>query len=192
MREMQGKYGDAVWFRSLMGEGIAVFDAGLAREVFAAPPETFEAVPLVEALFGGTAVISVSGERHKKLRKLLNPHFHGAQVKGFLGAMQRAIRASLGRFERAAGTGSTVVMTDVSQAMALDVILETVFGAGDLDRDAARAVLLGVVHGFAPSIVGGRTLHKSWFPPWRRFVHSREAFDRWVGQVVRARRARGD
>jgi cytochrome P450 len=191
MREVRGAYGDVASFKSLMGDGVAIFEAGLAREVFAAPPETFEAVPLVEALFGQSAVIAVSGERHKKLRKLLNPHFHGAQVKGFLGAMQRAVRSDLGRFERAARTGEPVVMTDVSQAMALDVILETVFGAGELDRDRARAILLGVIHGFAPSIVGGRTFHKAWFPPWRRFVRAREVFDAWVADVVGQRRARG-
>src|SRR3974390_144311 len=78
MRRIQRKYGDAVRFRSLLGKGIAVFEAGLAREVFSAPPEAFETPPLVEALFGRSAVIAVSGERHKKLRKLLNPPFHGA------------------------------------------------------------------------------------------------------------------
>ena len=82
-------------------------------------------------------------------------------------------------------------MTDVSQAMALDVILETVFGAGELDRDAARKVLLDILGAFQPSIIGGNRFHKPWFPPWRRYVRARKAFDRWVGEVVRGRRARG-
>ncbi len=189
MRAIHAKYGDAAHFRSLMGEGLAVFEAGLAREVFAAPPETFESVALVEEIFGPGAVITVSGDRHKKLRKLLNPHFHGAAVKGFLAAMQRAVRANLGSFARAAETGQVVVMTDVSQAMTLDVILESVFGAGELDRDAARKVLLGVVRGFTPAVIGGKTFHKPWFPPWRRFVRARETFDAWVDGLLRQRRA---
>jgi cytochrome P450 len=192
MRQIQQEYGDAVRVRSLMGQGVAVFEAGLAREVFAAPPETFEAVPMVESLFGSRAVIAVSGDRHRKLRKLLNPHFHGGQVKGFLTAMQRAVRMSFEHFSQAAGTGRAVVMADLSQSMALDVILETVFGAGDLDRHAARSVLVEVVQGFTPAILGGRTFHKAWFPPWRRFVRAREVFDRWAEGVILARRAGSD
>jgi cytochrome P450 len=188
-RALQKRYGDAIRFRSLVGEGIAIFEAALAREVFSAPSDTFEPISLIESLFGASAVIAVSGERHKKLRKLLNPPFHGAQVKAFMNAMQRAIRTHVGELARAAETGRVVVLTDVTQAMALDVILETVFSAGALDRDAARAVLLDVVRGFTPSIVGGQTFHKPWFLPWRRFVRAREAFDRWVAGVVRKRRA---
>jgi cytochrome P450 len=191
MRGLHRKYGDAIRFRSLAGDGIAVFEAGLAREVFSAPADTFEAVSLIESLFGARAVIAVSGDRHKKLRKLLNPRFHGAQVKAFLSAMQRAVRAHLDEFDNAAETRRVIVMTDVTQAMALDVILETVFGEGALDRNTARAVLLGAIKGFSPAIVGGRTFHKPWFPPWRRFLRAREAFDRWVETIVRDRRARG-
>ncbi|MGH7439486.1 MAG: cytochrome P450 [Polyangiaceae bacterium] len=192
MRAIRARYGDIVSFRSLLGEGIAVFEAGLAREVFSAPPETFEAIPLTEALFGGAAVIAVSGERHKKLRKLLNPPFHGAQVRAFLGAMQSAIRGNLRALSAASTSGAALRMTDVSQAMALDVILETVFGSADLDRDEARKVLVDVIRGFAPSIVGGATLHKPWFPPWRRYVKARGAFDAWLTRVVRARRAHAE
>ncbi|HLK38393.1 MAG TPA: cytochrome P450 [Polyangiaceae bacterium] len=191
MRSMKDNYGDAVSFHSLAGRGVAVMEPELAREVFGAPPDTFEAIPLVESLFGSTAVIAVSGERHKKLRKLLNPRFHGQQVKGFLAAMQRAVRTALEGFAQAAGTRRVVTMTDVTQAMALDVIIETVFGAQELDRDLAREVLLGVVRGFTPSIIGGGTFHKPWFPPWRRYVRACAAFDRWVLDLVQRRRARG-
>jgi cytochrome P450 len=191
-REIQGRYGDVVRIKTLLGNGVAVFEPGLAREVFAAPPEAFEAVSLVEALFGSTAVIAVAGEKHKKLRKLLNPHFHGAQVKGFLAAMRRAVRASFDVLERAAQQRGEVAMTEVAQTVALDVILETVFGAGKLDRDEARGVLRHVIHSFTPSIVGGETLHKPWFPPWRRYVRARQAFDRWVSRVAGERRASSD
>jgi cytochrome P450 len=50
----------------------------------------------------------VSRAPHKKLRKLLNPRFHGAQVKGFLAAMQRAIRAGLDGLSRAGASGEAL------------------------------------------------------------------------------------
>ncbi|MBX3261532.1 MAG: cytochrome P450 [Labilithrix sp.] len=190
-RAIHRRYGDVVGLNTLVGKGVAVLEAGLAREVFAAPPETFATVPVLESIFGPNAVISVSGEPHRKLRKLLNPRFHGAQVKGFLSAMQRAVRTHLEGLGRVAGRGDSLALTDVTQAMALDVIIETVFGAGEVDRDAARAALREIIHAFSPVLAGGGTLHKAWFPPWRRFVRAQDAFDRLIGDVVSARRARG-
>jgi cytochrome P450 len=186
------KYGDVASFHALFGDGVAVFESGLAREVFSAPPDTFATFPLVEALFGRTSVIAASGAPHRKLRKLLNPRFHGAQVKGFLAAMQRAIRVHVEGLARAAGTGEVIVLGDMTQSLSLDVIIETVFGAGELDRAVAREVLLASVHAISPAIVGGTTFHKPWFPPWRRFLRANEAFDTWVAGVIRQRRARGE
>ncbi|MBX3219272.1 MAG: cytochrome P450 [Labilithrix sp.] len=189
--DLRARYGDVVGVKSLVGRGVAVLDAGLAREVFAAPPETFTVVSLFEALFGPHSVIAVSGAAHKKLRKLLNPQFHGAQVKGFLAAMQRAIRRNLDdAFDAAAKSGEVVRLTDVTQAMALDVIIETVFGAAPVDRDAARAALRGITHGFSPMLAVGTALHERWFPPWRRFTRVRDAFDRFVYGAIADRRAR--
>ncbi len=192
-RALRAKYGDAVRFSSAIGKGVAVMDPALAREVFAAPPETFEALPMLEPLFGFGAVIAVSGERHKKLRKLLNPRFHGAEVKGFLSVMQRVIREHVARLERVAGTDEVVRAIDVTQALALDVICETVFGESDgLDRPLAREVLRSMVHAFHPSILGGAIFQRPWFPPWRRLLRARSAFDAWADRLIQARRARGD
>jgi cytochrome P450 len=104
--------------------------------------------------------------------------------------MQRAVRARLDVFGRAAATGEVVQLAELAQIIALDVIVETVFGDGDIDRDTARKVSRDMIHGISPAIMGGTSLHRPWFPPWRRFVRTGAVFDRWVADVVRARRAR--
>lgn len=193
VQSLRDKYGDVVRFHSAVGKGIALMDPALVKEVFAASPDKFEALPMVDPLFGPEAVITASGERHKKLRKLLNPRFHGAQVKGFLTVMQRAIREHVQRLLQSASDGKIVATTDFSQAMALDVIIETVFGeAEDLNRDEAREVLRNMVHAFHPSILAGGIFQKPWFPPWRRLLRARSAFDSWANGLIRARRARGE
>ncbi|HVY25457.1 MAG TPA: cytochrome P450 [Polyangiaceae bacterium] len=193
VQSMRKKYGDAVRFHSAVGKGVALMDPALVKEVFAAPPDTFEALPMVDPLFGPEAVITASGERHKKLRKLLNPRFHGQQVKGFLSVMQRVIREHVRRLVHSASGGAIVAATDFSQAMALDVIIETVFGeTDDLNRDEAREVLRDMVHAFHPSILAGAIFQKPWFPPWRRLLRARAAFDAWANRLIRARRARGE
>ncbi len=192
-RDMQSRYGDIVRFHSAVGKGVAVMDPASVREVFGAPANTFEALPMVDPLFGPEAVITVSGEHHRRLRKLLNPRFHGAQVKGFLSVMQRVVREHVARLGQAQASGDVVVATDFAQAIALDVIVETVFGENEgLDRPAAREVLRDMVHAFHPSILAGGIFQKPWFPPWRRLLRAREDFDSWANEQIRSRRARGD
>src|SRR5262249_50698119 len=86
-----------------------------------------------------------------------------------------------------------LVATEFSQALALDVILETVFGdSQELDRPAAREVLRNMVHAFHPSILAGSIFQRPWFPPWRRLLQARAAFDSWANDVIRTRRARAE
>lgn len=192
-RKLMGKYGDAFRFHTLVGTGLAVCEASLAREVWAAPPETFEPLGLVGSIFGAQSVIATSGAAHKRQRKLLNPQFHGARIKAMYGAMQRVIRQHLSGLVRAARDGDVVVIGDLAQAMTLDVILETVFGASPgLDRAGAREVLVESIHGFSPALLASTKLHVPIFPPWRRFERARTTFNAWVSGVVAERRARGE
>src|SRR4051794_7491938 len=87
MEDIRAKYGDVASFRSMIGSGIAVMDATLAREVFAAPADGFQVVDAVLGIFGTRAVIATSGSEHKKQRKLLNPPFHGPRIKALYTTM---------------------------------------------------------------------------------------------------------
>ncbi len=193
-RRQVAKYGHAVRFRALIGKGIGFASPELAREVFAADPSTFETAPTLPSLFGPQALLATYGDKHKRQRKLMNPRFHGARVKGYLDAMQRVVKGHLGSLERAASDGSSVVIRDLSQTLTLDVILETVFGvrsAGE-ERERARGILIGLMRAIVPSLVPSAALHRAWFPPWRTFSRRRAAFDAWVDELVTARRAGGD
>jgi cytochrome P450 len=48
---------------------------------------------------------------------------------------------------------------------------------------------VGLMRSMSPSLVGATLLHRRWFPPWRKFVASRAAFDAWVDTLLAARRA---
>jgi cytochrome P450 len=191
-RGMVARYGEAARFKSLIGNGIGFFTADLAREVFGADPDNFETSPNVVNLFGREALLATFGAVHRRQRKLLNPRFHGARIKGMLETIQRVAREHLDVFRRASETGAVVSVRDVSQALTLDVILETVFGASvGLDRARAREVLIGLATSVAPSIVGSTIMHAPWFPPWRRFVRQRAGFDAWADALIVQRRATG-
>jgi cytochrome P450 len=188
IRAMQARFGDVISFHTLAGWGIAVCDPGLAREVFAAPAETFRVPDIAPSIFGPRAVIATSGATHKKQRKLLNPHFNGQRIKAAYETMARVVRA---RWE-AVPRGSVVALTDVTQGIALDIILETVFGdAVESERARGREVLRAMVKNFSPAIMASARLHSPLFVPWRRYAASRVAFDAWVDELIADRRRRG-
>jgi cytochrome P450 len=191
--EVKAKYGDAIRFHSLLGRGIAVTEASLAREVFASPPENFEVIDAVGGLFGTNAVIATAGATHKRQRKLLNPPFHGARVKALLSTMQRVIADHIARLGDTK-PGDVVAMTSITQAMTLDVILETVFGAGtsNSDLDRGRKVLHSMVHDFSPALIATDKLHTPLFPPWRKYARARRDFDQWVAKLIADRRRKGE
>ena len=188
IRELLARYGDVSSFRTLSGRGISVSDPGLAREVFAAPPESFAVPFIAPSVFGREAVIATSGATHKRQRKLLNPHFHGARIKALLGTMSAVVYRRVAAVPR----GEVIALTDLTRGIALDIILEAIFG--DADEGAhvrGREILNEMVHAFSPSFLPSQRLHSRFFPPWRRYAEARAVFDVWVDGLIADRRRRG-
>lgn len=193
---LRAKYGDFVSFHSAIGRGIAVFDPGAAREVFASSGESFTVPAQIGGIFGRRAVIATSGELHKRQRKLLNPHFNGAKIREMYATMSRVVDRHLeASFAKSLATRAPLVMTDVTQALTLDVILETVFGGGPstaAELDEGRELLHDIVRGFSPFIITTTRLHSRLFPPWRRYEAARGRFNTWIDRLTSKRRATGD
>jgi cytochrome P450 len=173
----------------LNGKGISVSDPELAKQIFAADPEAFDAVRVLGELFGTASVLATSGVTHRRQRKLLNPRFHGARVKSLLQVMRRVVDAHMEDIAVARSESRPLSMVDFAQKLTLDVILETTFGASDtLDRPSARAILQNLIEGLSPIFVFAAPLRSPVFPPWRTFMRRRAVFDAWVGGMVTERR----
>jgi len=189
---VKAQYGLASRFRGLNGHGIAIADPDLARDLFAADPECFVTPPMLSDIFGPFSVLASSGALHKRQRRLLNPRFHGARVRAFQGTMQRVVHEHFDGLRKAASEGRVVVMTQLAQALTLDLILETVFGDSiGLERPKARGILHDLVRSLSSIFVFAKALRSPLFPPWRRFLRRRAAFDGWVDGIVDRRRAAG-
>ena len=189
-KKVVAAYGDAIRMRATHGPGVAVASAELSRQVFASDPEGFEVTSLVGDIFGRTAVIATAGGKHRRQRKLMNPRFHGARIKSFLAAMARVTVAHLEPLAQA--PSAVVVMNELTQALTVDIILETIFGSDPgLDRARGRSILTEAVGAVVPSVIGARFLRKSWFGPWKNFQDARARFDGWIDEMLVARRARG-
>ena len=181
--------GDVFTVRTLNLQGVAVCTPALAKEVFALDPEAYDSFATgMEGIFGPRSLFSTAGTTHRHQRKLLNPRFHGAHVRGFSETMRAVARKHFAAAQKK--SGRAVTMSELGQAISLDVILETVFGGGGgVDLAAAREVLAKMLHGFSPLAIFSKAVRTRLFPPWRRFVDRRNAFDALVADGIRARRA---
>ncbi|MDQ3035426.1 MAG: cytochrome P450 [Myxococcota bacterium] len=183
-RALRARYGDVVTFPSLNGVLVLGHTPAFAKAVFTADPDRFGAwaTETLSAVLEPRSLLVSSGEQHKRDRKLLTPPFHGARMRAY-GTQTRALaRAGLdARF----APGAQVTTQDVTTAITLDVILATVFGVqpGPAE-DEGRAILGQVVREFHPAILFTKKLHTTLFPPWRRFLVTRERFRAWLGARI--------
>ncbi len=192
------RYGHAHWMKGLLGPILATASPEHAKRVFAADPDTFETFAAVslKGVFGPRAVIVTHGPEHKRQRKLLTPPLHGPRLRAFGEQMREVAIEHVSRLRE----GQTFHAHELTTEFTLDVILRTVFGVdGTSTREGGselRAILLGMLEGFSPLAVFMPQIQRPWFPPWRRFIAARDAFEAAVDRLIAARRrsseARGD
>jgi len=173
--------------RALALKGLGVTSPELAKEVLALDPEVYSALSAgLRGVVGDFSLFSTFGGDHKRQRKLLNPRFHGQRMRAFAQTMQDVARAHLGKLR----PGDRVAMLEVGQSISLDVILETVFGSGGVDREHVGDIVRSMLDGFPPIAIFSAGLQTPLFPPWRRFLQRKAKFDAFVAETLRERRAR--
>ncbi len=161
-----------------------------AREVFTADPDTFTSGvnDALGAIVGDASIFMLSGAKHRRARKLLAPPFHGDRVRAW-GALMRD--AAL-RHTRAWTSGSAVTIVPTTQAITLDVIIESVFGV----RDPAQVRTLhddivSLVAAFNPLIASFKLFQREFggFGPWARFQRVARAVQGTLTALIASKRA---
>lgn len=164
-----------------------------AREVFRAsvdilePPTPNPIAPLV----GESSLILVSGDRHRRDRKLMMPPFHGERMRAYGDLIRAAALAETDSWR----PGATVDARRAARSITMRVILEAVFG---VDSTARRTEYERVVADFLESYSGALMLvpqlRRGAFgiAPWDRFLRERDRFDRLLTQDIEQRRAHPD
>jgi len=172
--------------RAVQGDIVITTDPEHVRRIFSADSDTFRTFSAsLRGLFGRQSVLLTWGPTHKRQRKLLSPPLSGARLRAFGDTMQQLADRQVDTLQ----VGRTFRALDLSTAFTLDVIVHTVFGVtGEAEAAELRGLLTTLVHGLPPLAIFAPPLQQPWFPPWRRFLASRAAFDRWVTDKIAARR----
>jgi cytochrome P450 len=185
------RYGDPYTIRTAVGRVVLTGDPDAAREILSADPEHYEpfGVDLLAPVIGARSLLLLSGDAHRRARKLLAPPFHGARMKAYAETMQSIAVAEAQRWQ----PGATFVMQESTQAISLRVILQTVFGATTPEKlDAFHRAVVDVFAALKPSFMFIKGLQSAWWRPWVRFQRATQAMEQLVYAEIAERRARAD
>ena len=199
MRECKRLYGNCFTVTLSQRLGSVVFFSDPAAlqviltgddaELFDAPGE-LNAV--VEPLLGAQSVIGLSGARHRQMRQLLMPSFHGERMRSY-GQLIRDITEEV-MSERVVGKAFSV--RKVMQRISMRVILRAVFGLNEGPRYRRLESLLGrmldrVSNPFGVSFLFFPMLRQDFGPlsPWGNFIHDRQQIDQLIYDELAERRS---
>ena len=159
-----------------------------AREMLSAPSDVYRTIPgsPIDAVFGANSMMAVDGERHQRQRRLIIPCFGPGKAKG-LGPSFAAIAQ---KYLAALPEDCVMPLQQLMQDLALDVIIEVIFGVHDAaGKDRFTKAITAFVAAATPSLLLiAKLRHRIW-PPWRRFLRAQAELDRCLLEQVRHLRA---
>jgi cytochrome P450 len=163
-----------------------------AREIFSAPPDTFEPLRVnpVEPLLGRQSLLLLSGERHRRERRLMSPPFHGERMRAY-GAI---IRDRTLAEARTWPVGGEVSLVPAMRRITIDVILRAVLGIEGEARGARfRAAIVENLDAYVPPLLVIPALRRplGGLGPWDRFIRSQGRVSALFLEEIAERRRRG-
>jgi len=148
-----------------------------------------------EPLLGTQSVIGLSGDRHRRMRQLLMPPFHGERMRSYgqliLNITEEVMSERLG--------GKTFSVRQSMQRISMRVILRAVFGLNKGTRYQCLERLLGAMldrmsNPLSVSLLYFPMLRQDFGPlsPWGRFVRIRQQVDQLIHDEIAERRSHPD
>jgi cytochrome P450 len=162
------------------------------KTVFAGPAAVFhagEGNAILGPIMGEHSVLLVDEDKHRRVRRLLMPAFHGAALRGYEDLVARLAAEEVDKWP----AGRTFRAHDRMHALTLEIILQVVFGVTDPRRLAALRPLVRHLVAIGPLIMMG------WFyprlqgiGPWRRYIAVQRQLDDLLYAEIADRRTADD
>ena len=187
MRQLRDRYGSA--FRvdvPIFGKAVVISDPAEVRQLFTTSPEIADNLDLnLGRVLGPHSFFAISGDAHKKQRKLLVPPFHGRRLRGYEAIVEEEAVREMATWPE----GHEFATLDSMMRITLNTILRAVFGADGADLAALRELLPAMVKlGSRLAVLPiPRTDLGRWSPWGRGFAYRRE-YDAIVDRLIAAAR----
>lgn len=191
------KYGDPFIVRALNGPIVVTGRSDLIKQVFAEDSQTFVpfAVDTLLPLFGAGSMLLMSGEPHRRERRLIMPMFHSDRMRAYSQVMCQVADELFSHKKLAQPLTILPLMNEIS----LRIIARTIFG-GELNERLSMLIEQGrrLVRTSNPVLFFSKKTHVSFFglSPWDRFHRAKQdlyaSFDQEIQRRRTAPSERGD
>ncbi|WP_326953526.1 cytochrome P450 [Amycolatopsis sp. NBC_01286] len=186
MRRLREKYGDAFTVNvPIFGHAVVISGAAEIKQLFMSGPDLVDNQEVnLGRVLGPRSLFALSGEEHRRQRKLLVPPFHGRR----LAAYEKIVEEETVRELASWPEGRAFATLPSMMRITLNAILRAVFGAEGAEFAELRALLppfvtLGSRLAVLPISKKGR------LNPWRRFERLRREYDAIVDRLIAKARA---
>jgi cytochrome P450 len=191
MDALQRKYTDPMTC-PLLGQGpmVLVWRPDNVRAVFGAAADAFEpgTSEALAPIVGRGSLFLLSGERHRRARKLLMPPFHGDRMRAYATTIAHATQRWLDQWS----PGQERAFLPIAQGITLDVIISAIFGVSDPARiEQLHRLLVNAVESFSPLIATFAWLQREFggIGPWARFKRQHDALQGTILELIDEKRA---
>ena len=168
------------------------------QEIFTTNPKQLdsgEAAGIKLPLLGQQSLLALSGERHRRQRKLLTPPFHGERMLAYAQLIRDITLAVTSRWT----IGQPFSVRSSMQAISFQVILKAVFGLKDGSRyEKLKEVLNARLNPKIPLLQTLTLLFPALqrdlgpWSPWGRFLRQRQQMDELIYAEIQERRDQPD
>jgi cytochrome P450 family 138 len=187
MRRLRGRYGSAFTVDvPIFGKAVVISDPAEVRQLFTTSPEIADNLDLnLGRVLGPNSFFAISGDAHKKQRKLLVPPFHGRRLRAYEAIVEEEAVREMATWPE----GREFATLDSMMRITLNAILRAVFGADGADLAELRALLPAMVKlgSRLAALPMPRTALGRW-SPWGRALGYRSEYDAIVDRMIAAAR----
>jgi cytochrome P450 len=183
MRKARERYGSAFTVATLnMGRMVMLADPTEIKQMFLLSPDDADTPDVnLGRVLGPASLFAITGEEHKKQRRLLTPPFHGRRLRAYENLIEQAAEREMASWP----IGRPFPVMPSTMRITLNAILGTVFGAEGAELDELRALLpsmvkLGSILAVLP--VSRRFLGER--GPWARFGRYRARYDAIIDRLI--------
>jgi cytochrome P450 family 138 len=187
MRWLRERYGSAFKINvPIFGEAVVISDPAEVKQLFMTGPEVADILDVnLGLVLGPNSFFAISGDAHRKQRKLLTPPFHGRRLRAYEAIVEEEAVREMATWPQ----GQEFATMGPMMRITLNAILRAVFGADGTELAELRELLPAMVK-LGSRLVAlpiPRTDLGRW-SPWGRAHAYRREYDAVIDRLIAAAR----
>jgi cytochrome P450 len=187
MRRLHRRFGSAFTIDiPIFGKAVVISDPAEVKQLFTTSPEIADNLDMnLGRVLGPNSFFAITGDTHKKQRKLLVPPFHGRRLRAYEAIVEEEAVREMATWP----DGREFAALDSTMRITLNAILRAVFGADGAELAQLRVLLPAMVKlGSRLAVLPIPRTDLGRWSPWGRAFGYRREYDAIVDRLIAAAR----